>query len=123
VPNKRRLQAEEVMIAAYHKGTLVYAYKSKYNFNIDHNWPGAALFKPVTKVVDHCSRGGTGVPEPIEHNDLGGIVINKQVDANTDSIRGTLASPQDDRWKECWLPSSISSSRTNTQMTVAIYVR
>ena len=62
VPNKRRLQPEEMMIAAYHNGRLVYAYKGTFNLNIDHNWPGATLLPPVSRVVDHCTRSGTGVP-------------------------------------------------------------
>ena len=124
VPNKRRLQPEEMMIAAYHNGRLVYAYKGTFNLNIDHNWPGATLLPPVSRVVDHCTKDGTGVPTPAQNNDLTGLVFNKQVNGNTDTIQGTLANPHDDdRWYQCLLPTSISSSKYNVQMTVAIFVR
>ena len=124
VPNKRRLQPEEMIIAAYHNGRLVYAYKGTFNLNIDHNWPGATLLPPVSRVVDHCTRSGTGVPTPRQYNDMSGLVFDKHVGSDTDTIQGTLANPSnDERWEECYLPTSISSSQYNVQMTVAIFVR
>ena len=123
VPNKRRLQPEEMMIAAYHNGRLVYAYKGTFNLNIDHNWPGATLLPPVSRVVDHCTRSGTGVPTPIQYNDLTGLVFDKQVDSTSDTIHGTLFKPHDLRWRECHLPSNISSSQYQVTMTMAIFVR
>ena len=112
------------MIAAYHNGRLVYAYKGTFNMNIDHNWPGATLLPPVSRVVDHCTRSGTGVPIPVQYRDLSGLVFDKQVDGNSDTIQGTLANPYDDeRWRECYLPTWISSIKHNIQMTVAIFVR
>ena len=43
------------MIVAYHKGTVVYAYKGLFNRNIDYNWSGAVLLDFV-KIVDKCTR-------------------------------------------------------------------
>ena len=124
VPDKIRFQPEEMMIVAYHKSTIVYAYKGIFNRNLDHDWTGATLLGNVIAITDRCTRSGTGVPIPIQFNDLTGLVFDKQVDVNTDTIQGTLSNPNDDdRWQECYLPSSISSSRYNVQMTMAIYVR
>ena len=121
VPNKTRLQPEEMMIAAYHNGILVYAYKGTFNRNIDHHWTGATLLTPVTQIVDHC-RYSSGVPAPFQYRTLTGLIFAKEGDEDT--IRGTLDHPsEDDRWEECRLPSSISSSSYHTQMTMAIYVR
>jgi len=44
------------MIVAYHKETVVYAYKGLINRNIDFNWSGATLIDPV-KIVDRCTKG------------------------------------------------------------------
>ena len=123
VPNKTRLQPEEMMIAAYHNGILVYAYKGTFNRNIDHHWSGATLLTPVTRIVDRCTRSGTRVPTPREYGTLTGLVFDKHVDGWTDTLHGSLASPGDNRWWECHLPSGLSSSRTSVQMTMAIYVR
>ena len=125
VPNKRRLQPEEMMIAAYHNGRLVYAYKGTFNLNIDHNWPGATLLPPVSRVVDHCTRSGTGVPTPKSSTIWPGLAFTKGVDGgiDTDTITSIKNDAEDERWEECFLPSSISSSRQNVQMTMAIFVR
>ena len=119
VPNKTRLQPEEMMIAAYHNGILVYAYKGTFNRNIDHHWSGGILLMPVTQIVDHCTRSGTGVPIP--KGPLG-LAFTKDIDGSThtDTIR---FSGEDERWEECHLPSSISPTQANVQMTMAIYVR
>ena len=109
------------MIVAYHYSTTVYAYKGTFNRNLDHDWTGATLLGNVRRLTDRCTR--TGVPVPIQYNDVTGMVFDKQVDSNTDTIYGTLRSQNDERWEECRLPSYISSSRQNVQMTVAIYVR
>ena len=50
VPNKARFNPTEQMIVAYHKGTVVYAYKGLFNRNIDYNWSGAILLDFVTDV-------------------------------------------------------------------------
>ena len=121
VPNKTRLQPEEMMIAAYHNGILVYAYKGTFNRNIDHHWTGATLLMPVTRIVDYCTRSGTRVPTPQQDGDLTGLVFQKFTGTNT--ISGSLARPRDRRWLGCYLPGTLSSSSYNTQMTMAIYVR
>ena len=41
---------------------------------------------------------------------------------NCDTYAGTIARPDDCRWRNCCLPSSISSSANQVQVTVAIYV-
>ena len=78
---------------------------------------------PVTQILDRCTRSGTGVPIPREENDLTGLIFDKQVDGGSDTLIGTLAHLNDERWDECFLPSSISSTKYNVQMTMAIYVR
>ena len=125
VPNKIRFQPEEMMIAAYHKGTIVYAYKGTFNRNLDHDWTGATLLGNVRAITDQCTRPGTGVPVPKHVKDLTGMVLTKQLDNadNTDTIRVSLNNPDDERWEECHLPSYISSIRLHVQMTMAIYVR
>ena len=122
VPNKTRLQPEEMMIAAYHNGILVYAYKGTFNRNIDHHWSGGTLLMPVIRIVDRC-RQSTAVPVPLKYGTLTGLVFDKQYDGNSDTLHGSLASPADERWEECLLPSSISSTQDSVQMTMAIYVR
>ena len=119
MPNKTRLQPEEMMIAAYHNEILVYAYKGTFNRNIDHHWSGGILLMPVTQIVDRCTRSGTGVPTP---KGLLGLAFTKGIDGSThtDTIR---YNEEDERWDECHLPSSISSTRSSAQMTMAIYVR
>ena len=121
--NKTRLQPEVMMIAAYHYGIQVYAYKGTFNRNIDHHWTGGTLLTPVTRIVDHCTRSGTRVPIPREYGTLTGLVFDKKVDGDTDTLYGSLSSPGDNRWWECYLPKGLSSSSSHTQMTMAIYVR
>ena len=124
VPSKIRFQPGEMMIVAYHYSTTVYAYKGTFNRNLDHDWTGATLLGNVAAITDQCTRSGTGVPTPRKYTDLTGMVFDKQVDSGTDTIYGTLSNPNnDERWDECWLPSSISSTIRHVQMTVAIYVR
>ena len=121
VPNKTRLQPEEMMIAAYHNGILVYAYKGTFNRNIDHHWSGATLLMPVTRIVDRCTRYNGYAPTPRLYDTLTGLIFDKK---GQNTIGGTLANPKYDiRWQSCNLPSCISSSSYNTQMTMAIYVR
>ena len=124
VPSKIRFQPEEMMIVAYHYSTTVYAYKGTFNRNLDHDWTGATLLGNVRAITDRCTRSGTGVPIPKHTNDLTGMIFTKQVDGGdqSDTIR-SLSNPEDERWEECYLPSSISSSKQNVQMTMAIYVR
>ena len=121
VPSKLRFQPKEMMIA-YHYSTTVYTYKGTFNRNLDHDWTGATLLGNVRAITDRCTRY-QNIPIPIQYNDLTGMVFDKQGDGYTDAIRGILSSPSDSRWRECWLPSSISASTNNVQMTMAIYVR
>ena len=122
VPNKTRLQPEEMMIAAYHNGILVYAYKGTFNRNIDHHWSGGTLLSPVTRIVDGCTRYNNQGPTPLPANTLTGLIFGKN--GYHDTIGGTLANPKDDRrWQSCQLTSCFSSSKYYTQMTMAIYVR
>ena len=120
--NKTRLQPEEMMIAAYHNERLVYAYKGTFNRNIDHHWSGATLLTPVARLVDYCTRSGTRVPTPRQYGDLAGLVFGKY-STESDTIYGSLYRPYNSRWSGCYLPKCLSSSQTNVQMTMAIYVR
>ena len=126
IPNKARLNPTEMMTAAYHKKTLVYAYKGIFNKNLDWHWSGGILLDPK-KVVDQCTHNEVP-PEPAltDHN-WGGLSFDKAsphlYSSNCDVYAGSPSSPTDCRWGNCLLPTSISSSRQHTQMTVAIYVR
>ena len=77
VPDKIRFQPEEMMIAAYHYSTMVYAYKGTFNRNLDHDWTGATLLGNVRAITDRCTRSGTGVPVPKQLHDLTGMVLTK----------------------------------------------
>jgi len=130
VPNKARFNPTKQMIVAYHKGTIVYAYKGYFNRNIDYHWTGGILLD--AKVVeDECTRNNkVVVPAPSIHGTgIFGLTFDKLTPTNYHSNcdtyhRGTTLTQQIDcRWHDCWLPSSISSKAYNTEMTVAIYVR
>ena len=127
IPNKTRLNPTEMMIAAYHKKTLVYAYKGIFNKNLDWHWSGGILLDPK-KVVDLCSYSNGVPPEPAPiGNNLGGLSFDKThphvYTGNWEVYRGSLSNPLDCRWGDCALPTNISSSFYYVQMTVAIYVR
>ena len=138
VRKKVRLRPKEMMIAAYHNGEQVYAYKGVFNMNIDPiyypttnrtigiNWQGAILLPPVTPITDLCTRSKKAPipPIPKDTGELAGLVFDKQYTSRyTDTIQGNLTHPIDNRWWECQLPSKISRIRQSTQMTMAIYVR
>ena len=124
VPMKIRFNPEEMIIVAYHNGVMVYAYKGYFNRNIDYHWTGATLLQP-TMIVDQCTRSESqGVaPYPQREDDaITGLALAKYPgNGNTDTIDGN--GNDDDRWAHCQLPSSISSSTADVQMTVAILVR
>ena len=63
IPNKKRFNPTEQMIVAYHKGTIVYAYKGIFNYNIDHDWTGGVLVD-YKKIVDKCTRSGSPNVQP-----------------------------------------------------------
>ena len=124
IPNKDRLIPTEMMTAAYHNKRLVYAYKGIFNKNLDWHWSGGILLDPE-KVVDHCISDNGVQPAPHNANNRGGLSFDKHspydYTSNCDMYGGSLSSPGDCRWANCYLPTNISSSRRNTQMTVAIY--
>ena len=126
VPNKARFNPTEQMIVAYHKGTIVYAYKGIFNYNMDHHWTGAILFN-TSKVVDKCTRQNGVLPAPTAT--LFGLSFDKVTPSNyhnhcdTYNSKSTLTNPTDCRWHDCGLPSSISNQSRNTDMTIAILVR
>ena len=125
IPNKARFNPTEQMIVAYHKGTVVYAYKGLFNRNIDHNWSGAILLD-FEKIIDKCYANNGVQPAP-QNGLVNGLAFDKHspydYKANCDTYRGPITSPRDCRWGNCDLPSSIFSSNRYVQMTVAIYVR
>ena len=125
IPNKARFDPTEQMIVAYHKRTVVYAYKGLFNRNIDYNWSGAILLD-FKKIVDKCTRKN-GVPPAPENRYIIGLTFDKHspynYTFNCDTSRGTFASPGDCRWRNCFLPSFISTTDSLVQMTVAIFVR
>ena len=125
IPNKARFNPTEQIIVAYHKGTAVFAYKGLFNRNIDYNWSGAILLD-FEKVVDKCINDNGVQPAP-ENNIAIGITFDKaspnDYRANSNTYKGIFTSPVDYRWENCALPSSISSSKYDVQMTVTIYVR
>ena len=130
VDRKGRFNAEEMMIAAYHNNQLVYAYRGRYNRNIDHEWSGGILLNPKV-CVDHCKHNVGVPPAPSDHAagdiQLLGIAFDKRTPSNyrtnCDTIAGRLDNPGECHWHDCNLPSSISSNERRTQMTLAIYVR
>ena len=125
IPNKARFNPTEQMIVAYHKGTVVYAYKSLFNRNIDFNWSGAILLD-FEKIVDTCTQKNGVQPAPENRISIG-LTFDKyspcNYKADCDTYRGTFTSLSDCRWIGCQLPSYISSKGYYVQMTIAIYVR
>ena len=131
IPNKARFNPTEQMTVAYHKGTIVYAYKGYFNRNIDHNWTGGILLD-AKKVIDLCTSSNTvgKPPQPsVHHTGIFGLNFGKwtpynfYVDCDTYHHGSTLTSQNECRWHNCRIPSSISSKPTNTDMTMAIFVR
>ena len=117
------------MTVAYHKGTIVYAYKGVFNYNIDHDWTGGVLVD-FKKIVDQCTTANKGIlPAPSSHStnpNLLGLAFDKHSPynhlQNCDTIWGSLDSPAECRWHDCHLPSGLSTKAIQTQQTVAIYV-
>jgi hypothetical protein len=82
IPNKVQFQPTEMMTVAYHKGTMVYAYKGYFNRNIDYHWTGGILLEPK-KIVDHCTANNGVAPEPdYGYNSLPSCLI-KQIPTST----------------------------------------
>ena len=88
------------MIVAYHKGTVVYAYKGLFNGNINYNWSGAILLD-FKKVMDKCTQANGVQPAP-ENQIAIGLTLDKyspyNYKHNCDTYSGTFASPSDCRW-------------------------
>ena len=113
IPRKIRFNPTEMLIAAYHKKQLVYAFKGEYNWNIDHYWHGVRLHGS-TRVINYCQSSPN--VSPVEgYNGITGLALSHTIDS----------SGYDNRWVGCSLPACISGSSTyrHTQMTVAIFVR
>ena len=127
IPKKAdKFSPTEQMIVAYHNSHVVYAYKGLFNRNIDYDWTGGVLLD-FRKIVDKCTKHNGVQPVPAV-NIITGITFHKQSFYNyrlytCDTIWGTLTSPVECRWHDCHLPSSISGSQFNVQMTMAIFVR
>ena len=125
IPNKKRFNPTEQMIVAYHKGTIVYAYKGIFNYNIDHDWTGGVLVD-FKKIIDKCTHRGSPDVQPAPSSNtkdrvLLGLAFDKRSPYNylnnCDTFYGTFDSLNDCRWSDC------STARYSTQQTVAIYVR
>jgi len=43
IPNNKCFNPTEQTIIAYHKGTIICAYKGVFNYNIDHDWTSGVL--------------------------------------------------------------------------------
>ena len=125
-PCKERLRPTEMAIAAYHEGTMVYAYKAGFNRNMDSDWRGGVLVDHV-KLVERCTRNYGVEPAPFSGYDesLLGLAFDKHsphdYQANCDTIEGTFSEPHDCRWHDCTHP--LSANGQEDQMTMAIYVR
>ena len=129
VPNKARFNSTEQMIVAYHNGIIVYAYKGYFNRNIDYHWSGAILLD-AKKVIDRCMNLNEVPPSPsVHYSGIFGLNFDKvtptnhYVNCDTYHQGSTLRYPRDCRWHDCHLPTSISSSRYSTDMTIAILIR
>ena len=128
VPQKYRFNATEMMIVAYHNKTVVYAYRGRFNRNIDSDWTGGILLDHH-KCVDYCAKNFGVRPAPSGHKDnrLLGIAFDKASPDisynNCDTFKINFDNPVDCRWHDCHLPTYISAERAETQMTLAIYVR
>ena len=126
IPEKAdRFSPKEQMIVAYHNSHVVYAYKGLFNRNTDYDWSGGILLD-FKKVVDKCTANNGIQPAPTAGL-FPGITFDKKTPyhyfSNCDTLNAPWSSPRDCRWHDCHLPSSISGSYRNVQMTMAIFVR
>ena len=124
LPNKQPTGYREQMLAAYHNGILVYAYKAPLNPNLGKSKTGPYL--NVTRmIVDRCTANRGTRPSLYFRNGSYDLLFDKysptSYTANCDTMRGAYWS--DCRWENCQLPSSVSVRRHHTQMTMFIYVR
>ena len=103
IPNKKRFNPTEQMIVAYHRGTIVYAYKGIFNYSIDHDWTGGVLVD-FKKIVDNCTNSYSQNVQPAPSSDksdhrLLGLAFDKVSPynylSNCDTISGTFDSPNE----------------------------
>ena len=126
IPKKAdKFSPTEQMIVAYHNSHMVYAYKGLFNRNIDYHWSGGILLD-FKKVVDKCTINSGVQPAPAVDK-VPGITFDKKSPynyySNCDTLHGSLTSPNECRWYDCHLPSSISGTKHSVQMIMAIFVR
>ena len=128
VANKDTIEGSEQVTAAYHHGTVVYAYRGDRNPQLGKAslWRGAILNNPI-KITDYCTSHNGVAPEPeVGSHAIPGISFDKanpgEYTLNCDTDHYASSPPDDCRWQNCKLPSHISSASFNTQMTVAIYL-
>ena len=126
IPKKAdKFSPTEQMIVAYHNSHVVYAYKGLFNRNIDYHWSGGILLD-FKKIVDKCTINNGVQPAPFAYH-ISGITFDKRTpyaySNNCDTLHGSLTSPNECRWYDCHLPSSISGTKHSVQMTMAIFVR
>ena len=112
IPRKIRFNPTEMLIAAYHKKQLVYAFKGDYNWNIDHYWYGVTL-QSSTRIISYCQSNPSVSPTGGNYYGITGLALSHTI----------TTSGRDYRWYDCYLPACISGSSYYTQMTVAIFVR
>ena len=126
VPKKAdKFSPKEQMIVAYHNTHVVYAYKGLFNRNIDYDWTGGILLD-FKKIVDKCTfHNGIQLAPAVGR--IPGITFDKRTPykyySNCDTLTGSLTSPGECRWYDCYLPSCISGSKRSVQMTMGIFVR
>ena len=125
IPDKASFSPTEQMIVAYHNTAIVYAYKGIFNRNIDYDWSGGILLN-FKMIVDKCTSKKGIQPAP-SYLYIPGITFDKTSPydyyRHCDTMSGSLTSPNDCRWHDCHLPSSISGTQEFVQMTMAILVR
>ena len=126
IPKKAdKFSPTEQMIVAYHNSHVVYAYKGLFNRNIDYDWSGGILLD-FKKIVDKCTINNGVQPAPAVYV-IPGITFDKAspyiYHGSCDTLYGSLTSPKECRWHDCALPLSISGTKHNVQMTMAIFVR
>ena len=128
VAKKDTIEGSEQVTAAYHHGTVVYAYRGDRNPQLGKTsqWRGAILNNPI-KITDHCTSDNGVAPEPeVGSHAIPGISFDKAnpgiYTGNCDTDHYASSPPADCRWRNCNLPTQISTTTYHTQMTVAIYL-
>ena len=128
VANKDTIEGSEQVTAAYHHGTVVYAYRGDRNPQLGKalQWRDAILNNPF-KITDHCTSNNGVAPEPeVGSHAIPGITFDKQnpgeYTKHCDTDHYAMSPPTDCRWLKCILPTQISTTTSLTQMTVAIYL-